>query len=96
MLRKQHFERHGILRHYEWFERLGGIPLDNYNTFGLDEYNTFGFDERSAGGLRAPKPLRVQFQTLLMNCLRARNICFVKRNLRNVFESGTFEMLTKH
>ena len=45
----------------------------------LDKYNTFGFDERSAGGFRAPKPSRVQFQTLLVNCLRARSTCFVER-----------------
>ena len=56
----------------QWFERLRGIPLY--------KYNTFWFDERSAGVFRAPKPLRVQFQTSLMNCLRARSTLFVERN----------------
>ena len=32
----------------------------------LDKYNTFGPGERSAGGFRAPKPLRVQCQTFFM------------------------------
>ena len=49
-----------------------GIPLDKTSTFGLHEH--------SAGGFRAPKPLRVQFQTCLMNCSRARSTCFVERN----------------
>ena len=34
----------------------------------------------SAGSFRAPKPLRVQCQTCLMNCSRARSTCFVERN----------------
>ena len=34
----------------------------------------------SAGSFRVPKPLRVQCQTCLMNCSRARSICFVERN----------------
>ena len=46
----------------------------------LNKYNTFGLDERSAGGFRAPRPLRVQFQTFLTNCSRARSTSFVERN----------------
>ena len=42
--------------------------------------STFGLGELSAGGFRAPKPLRVQCQTCLMNCSRARSTCFVDRN----------------
>ena len=34
----------------------------------------------SAGSFRAPKPLRVQCQTCLTNCSRARSTCFVERN----------------
>ena len=49
-----------------------GIPLDKNSTFGLGEL--------SAGSFRAPKPLRVQCQTCLMNCSRARSTCFVDRN----------------
>ena len=51
---------------------LWAIPLGKYNTFGLDE--------RSAGGFRALKPLRVQCQTFVMNCSRARSIGFLERN----------------
>ena len=46
----------------------------------LNKYNTFGLDERSAGGFRAPKPVRVQFQTFLTNCSRGRSTSFVERN----------------
>ena len=46
----------------------------------LDKYNTFGLGVLSAGSFRGPKPLRVQCQTCLMNCSRARSPCFVERN----------------
>ena len=46
----------------------------------LYKCTTFGPGECSAGGFRALKPLRVQFQTCLMNCSRARSTCFVGRN----------------
>ena len=46
----------------------------------LDKYSTFGLGVLSAGGFRASKQLRVQFQTFLMNCKRARSTCFVERN----------------
>ena len=48
-----------------------GIPPNKYNTFGLGVL--------SAGSFRAPKPLRVQCHTCLMNCSRARSTCFVER-----------------
>ena len=45
----------------------------------LDKYSTFSLGVLSAGSFRAPKPLRVQCQTCLMNCSRARSTCFVER-----------------
>ena len=46
----------------------------------LHERDTFSLGVLLAGSFRAPKPLRVQCQTCLMNCSRARSTCFVNRN----------------